>query len=166
MMMGTSGWAALCFLPFAVPISLWVAWSDLSRMKIPNKAVMALTICFAVAGLVALPLDAYLWRWLHLVVVLLIGFVLNIGGLVGAGDAKFAAAMAPLIALSDAFFFLSLLAAMMVAGFMLHRLAKRIGWIRAATPNWESWTRRDYPMGLSLGTALILYLTLAAINAG
>lgn len=160
---GTSGWAAMLFLPVVVPIALWVVWSDLSRMKIPNKAVMALTISFALIGLIAFPFEDYLWRWLHLVAVLMIGFVMNISGLLGAGDAKFSAAMAPLIALSDAFFFLSLLAGMMIAGFILHRLAKRVGWIRAATPHWESWTRRDYPMGLSLGTALIFYLSLAAL---
>lgn len=44
-----TSWAAMLFLPFVVPIALWVVWSDLSRMKIPNKAVMALIIVFAVA---------------------------------------------------------------------------------------------------------------------
>ena len=31
---------ALVFLPFVLPIALWVAWSDMARMKIPNKAVL------------------------------------------------------------------------------------------------------------------------------
>ena len=34
--------AALTFLPFAAAIGIWVAWSDMSSMKIPNKAVLAL----------------------------------------------------------------------------------------------------------------------------
>ena len=157
-----TSWAALLFLPFVVPISLWAIWSDLSRMKIPNKAVMALTIVFAVVGLFALPLEDYLWRWLHLVVILVIGFVMNIMRMLGAGDAKFAAAMAPFIALSDATMVMMILAVMIIAGFVLHRIAKNISWIRSATPNWESWTRRDYPMGLSLGATLIVYMVLAA----
>ena len=157
-----TSWAATLFLPFAVPISLWVAWSDLSRMKIPNKAVMALTVVFAIVGLIAFDLNEYLWRWLHLVVILVSGFVMNMGRMLGAGDAKFAAAMAPFVALSDAYFVLMLFAVMIVVGFVLHRMAKKITPLRNATPNWESWTRRDYPMGLSLGATLIFYLVIAA----
>ncbi|MCK8484763.1 prepilin peptidase [Aliiroseovarius sp. S2029] len=159
-----TSWAALLFLPFAVPIALWAVWSDLSRMKIPNKAVMALTIVYAVVGLFAFELDEYLWRWVHLVVVLVIGFVMNMLRMMGAGDAKFAAAMAPFVALPDAFLFLTLLAVMTVAGFILHRIARSTDAVRAATPNWESWQRRDYPMGLSLGATLITYLLLAALT--
>lgn len=158
-----TSWAALVFLPFAVPISLWVVWSDLSRMKIPNKAVMALTVVFAVVGLFVFPLEEYLWRWVHLVVVLVIGFVMNISRMMGAGDAKFAAAMAPFVALSDAYLVLTLLAVLIVFGFALHRFARRIPSLTGATPNWESWSRKDYPMGLSLGATLIAYLTIAAI---
>ena len=43
----------LMFLPFAAVISVWVAISDMSRMKIPNKAVMALFGVYAVVGLAA-----------------------------------------------------------------------------------------------------------------
>ncbi|MDW3118675.1 MAG: hypothetical protein R8G60_13530 [Roseovarius pacificus] len=50
---------ALWFLPFVLPICLWVVWSDLSTMRIPNKAVLALTAVFLVIGLIALPLADY-----------------------------------------------------------------------------------------------------------
>mgnify|MGYP003672149625 CR=1 FL=1 len=80
------------FLPFVVPICLWVAWSDLRRMKIPNNAVYALALTFVIVGVPALPLQDYLWRYAHLLIVLIIGIVLNAGGILGAGDAKFAAA--------------------------------------------------------------------------
>ena len=43
-MTGLSPLAALAFLVFSLPIGIWVAWSDLSKMKIPNKAVMALAV--------------------------------------------------------------------------------------------------------------------------
>ena len=42
--MQTTASAALYFLPFVTVICLWVAWSDLARMKIPNYAVIALAI--------------------------------------------------------------------------------------------------------------------------
>ena len=33
---------ALWFLPFVLPICIWVAWSDLREMRIPNVSVLAL----------------------------------------------------------------------------------------------------------------------------
>lgn len=156
--------SALWFLPFALPISVWVAWNDMARMKIPNKAVMALVVVFAVIGLFALPLEDYGWRWSHLAIVLVIGFIASAIGLVGAGDAKFAAAMAPFILYEDLWSFFLLFAAVLIAGFLAHRLARHIPAIRALTPDWESWTRKkDFPMGLCLGAALTFYLIIGVI---
>lgn len=157
----------LMVLPFAAVISVWVAISDMSRMKIPNKAVMALFFVYVVIGLVAvamsvLTLPDYLWRYAHLAVVLLIGFVMNAAGLLGAGDAKFAAAMAPFVALGDLSVFAFIFAAAILGGFVLHRIAKRISFVRSAVPAWESWERDDFPMGLCLGIGLVAYLTFVA----
>ena len=88
---------ALWFLPFVVPVCLWVAWSDLRAMRIPNKAVMTLAVIFLIVGLIALPLAEYPWRLVNLVIVLLAGIVANAAGLMGAGDSKFLAAAAPFI---------------------------------------------------------------------
>jgi prepilin peptidase CpaA len=154
---------ALWFLIPTLPIALWVAWSDLARMKIPNKAVLALMIVFAVVGLIALPLDVWAWRWLHFIVVLACGFVINMTGLMGAGDAKFAAAMAPFVAVADAFPFLYLFSAVLVATFLAQRLSKRIPALRSRFPDWESWDKRDFPMGIALAPALCLYFILGLI---
>lgn len=148
---------AMWALPFAAPICLWVAWSDMKTMLIPNKAVLALVVVFAVIGFLALPLETYLWRWPHLVVVLIVGFVMNMIGMLGAGDAKFAAAMAPFIALADVTSFAILFAIVLLASFALHRIA-RASPLRNAAPGWESWERRDFPMGLALGAVLAIYL--------
>jgi len=161
-MTAQSAAAALWFLPFAIPIAIWVAWSDMARMKIPNKAVLALVAVFALVGLVALPLEVWAWRWLHLAVVLTIGFVASAAGLMGAGDAKFAAAMAPFVLREDLIMFGYLLAAVVLAGFAIHRIARAMSWVRARTPDWESWTRKDFPMGLCLGAALVFYLAIGA----
>lgn len=160
-----AGWV---FLPFALVISIWVSISDMSRMKIPNKAVMALFVVFVVTGAVVVLLGGfdwmdYLWRFAHLAVVLLIGFIMNAARLLGAGDAKFAAAMAPFVALGDLASFAYIFAAAILIGFVLHRLAKRIGFIRRLTPGWESWERNDFPMGLCLGLAFVSYLVLVAL---
>jgi prepilin peptidase CpaA len=156
-------WTALWFAPFAVPIGIWVAWNDMAFMKIPNKAVMALFIVFAVVGLVALPFTDYLWRYAQLAAVLVIGFVLNMARAVGAGDAKFAAAMAPFVDPGDLRILLVLFTAALISAFATHRAARAVPAVRGAFPSWESWTRRDFPMGLALGATLIFYLLLGAV---
>ncbi|KPQ07668.1 MAG: Tad secretion system prepilin peptidase TadV [Rhodobacteraceae bacterium HLUCCA12] len=162
-MMAQSADAALWLLVFSAPPALWVAFSDLRAMRIPNKAVVALIGVYAVVGLIALPLPDWGWSWLNFVVVLAIGFVLSLTGGFGAGDAKFAAAMAPFVALGDLHLFMVLLAAVLLSAFVAHRLFRLIPAVRRATPGWASWQRREFPMGLALGPALIFYLGLAAL---
>jgi prepilin peptidase CpaA len=156
-------WTALWFAPFALPIGIWVAWNDMAFMKIPNKAVIALFFVFAVIGLVALPIQDYLWRYVQLAAVLGIGFVLNLARAVGAGDAKFAAAMAPFVDPGDLRILLGLFAAVLLAAFATHRAARAVPAVRTAFPGWESWGRGDFPMGLALGGTLIFYLLLGVV---
>lgn len=162
--MALSATAALWFLPGVIPVALWVAWSDLSAMRIPNKSVYAMVVVYAVLGLIALPFDAYLWGWLHLPVILAIGFVLNVTGLVGGGDAKFAAAMAPFIAFADLGWYLFLFSVTLIAALVCHRLARLIPPVRNIVPHWESWTRKEFPMGLPLAASLVFYLAWAAFQ--
>ena len=97
-----------------------------------------------------------------MVVILLIGMALNASGLVGAGDAKFSAAAAPFIAFGDLRLVLAIFAATLLAAWVTHRIAKHSP-IRRAVPDWESWDQGwDFPMGLALGGALAIYLTLGA----
>lgn len=152
--------AALWFLP-AVPVALWVAWSDMAAMRIPNAAVLALMAIFAVLGLAALPLGVWAWGWAQFALVLVVGFALNMARALGAGDAKFAAAMAPFVAPADAALFLVMFALVLLAAFATHRGVRAVPALRGLTPGWESWRRRDFPMGLALGGVLILYLGLA-----
>jgi prepilin peptidase CpaA len=156
--------SALWFLPFVTPIAIWAAYSDLSTMKIPNKSVLALMAIFIVVGLIALPFPDYWPRLINFVVILLVGFVVTMIGLVGAGDAKFAAAMAPFIALGDAIFAVMLFAVCAVVSVAGHRLAKKTP-LRNLAPNWESWNRaKEFPMGLPLAASLVIYLCFVAFN--
>jgi prepilin peptidase CpaA len=156
--------SALWFLPFVTPIAIWAAYSDLSTMKIPNKSVLALMAIFIAVGLIALPFAEYWPRLIHFVVILLVGFIITMIGLVGAGDAKFAAAMAPFIALGDAIFVVMLFAVCAVIGVTGHRLAKRTP-LRNLAPNWESWNRKkEFPMGLPLAATLVAYLCFVAFS--
>ena len=76
----------LVFFVAMLPIALWVMLSDLRSMRIPNRAVAATVLVFAVVGFVVLPAEVWLWRWVNLIVVLGIGIVLNIVARVGEGD--------------------------------------------------------------------------------
>ncbi len=154
---------ALWFLPFVAPICLWVIYSDLSRMKITNQANLALLGVFVIVGLLALPLDIYAWRLVHVVVVLALGFFFNIIGLMGAGDSKFLAAAAPYIALRDTPTVLLLLSVVTLIAIFTHRAAKKSA-LRDMAPDWVSWTNAEkFPMGLALGSTLILYLVMGLI---
>jgi prepilin peptidase CpaA len=164
-MLELSAAAALWFLPVALPVAIWVAWSDMAAMRIPNAAVLTLMAGFAVLGLVALPLSGWAWGWAQFAIVLTVGFVLNMARLMGAGDAKFAAAMAPFVAPADALWFLMMFSLVLLAAFATHRGVRAVPALRGLTPEWESWRRSDFPMGLALGGALALYLVLA-VTAG
>jgi prepilin peptidase CpaA len=156
--------AYLSLLVLAAPIGLWVAWSDLKFMRIPNTAVLALVGVFAVVGLLVIPFEYWIWRWVSLVVVLAIGFLLNAFANVGAGDAKFAAAAAPFVAqnLAEAQLVFMLLAAWLLIAFFLHRAARAIPAIRRAAPEWKSWTSAKFPMGTALVGAFLTYLCIKA----
>ena len=142
---------------------MYVAFTDLREMRITNQAVMALGGLFLILGLIALPFDAYLWRLAQLVIVLIFAFLLNMGGAIGAGDAKFLAAAAPYIAAGDAFRIWMILMACLLAAFAAHRLAKHTR-LRNLAPHWQSWdTGVKFPMGFALGGTLGIYLGVAAI---
>ncbi len=154
--------AALWLLPVALPVGLWVMWSDMARMRIPNAAVLVLLAGYAGLGLLALDPAAWAWGWVRVAAVLALGFALNLLGLLGAGDAKFAAAMAAYVAAGDLGVFALLLAFASLAALATHRTARALPALRGLAPGWRSWQRRDFPLGLGLGWALILYLALAA----
>lgn len=154
--------AALWLLVPAVPIGLYISFTDLKEMRIPNHAVMALAAGFALFGLIGLPLTEWAWRWVNLGVVLLVGLLLYAIRALGAGDAKFAAAAAPYVAAADWSVMMLLFAAILIAAWTAHRIARATP-LRALAPDWRSWTSgKRFPMGLALGPALITYLAIAA----
>lgn len=163
--MAISAHAALWFLPFVLPICFYVAYTDMAEMRITNPSVILLALVFVLIGPFVLEFDLYLWRLLQLVIVLLVGIVINSAGAVGAGDAKFAAAAAPFIAVGDLKFLAILFSIILLAATITHRGAKHSP-LRRLAPRWASWNRgKKFPMGLALGTTLGAYLLLG-VNYG
>lgn len=160
----TSSQALILLLP-ALPVAIWVAWSDLKFMKITNRSVVAMVVVFLLAGAIAFPPEVYIWRLLNLVVILAIGFTANLLRLVGGGDAKYAAAIAPFFAVADFRGILILFAVMLLAAFVTHRIFGKIPAIKKMTVGWASWDAgNDFPMGLALSGTLIAYLVLGVVG--
>ena len=155
--------AALICLPFVLAICIWVAWSDMKFMKIPNKAVVTLLLVYLGMGGIWMLFGLMAWQdvlWgLALgTIVLVIGFTVTALGMVGAGDSKFAAAMAPFFVGAQLTFVLALFAACLLGAFFTHRLVKWTPPLRRSLGDWESWNRKDFPMGLALTGTMISYL--------
>ena len=148
----------LWLLPFALGIGVWVAWSDLKFMRIPNMAVLALAAVWLLVGWIAVGVEGWLWGWAIGGAVLVAGFIANAAGAIGAGDAKFAAAMAPFFVGGDVRFILALFAACLLGAFAAHRLLRAVPAFHGAVADWASWTHKDFPMGLALSGTLIFYL--------
>ena len=150
------------FLPFVLPVCFYVAFTDISEMRITNQAVIALALVFLIVGPIALPLPEYGYRLLQMLGVLVIGIVLNAARVMGAGDAKFAAAAAGFIAPTDLRFIIIIFTANLLAAYATHRLAKYTP-LRRIAPHWKSWDMgKKFPMGLALGGTLAAYLIMGA----
>lgn len=161
--MSITALTALWFLPLVLPLCFYVAYTDMAQMRITNQAVIVLAAVFVVMGVFLLPFDVYLWRLAAMVMVLVVGFVLNLAGAFGAGDAKFCAAAAPYIALGDLQFLVMLFMVVLMAAAATHRGVKYTP-LRRLAPEWASWDQgKKFPMGFALGFTLALYLILGAL---
>ncbi|MEP2718136.1 prepilin peptidase [Pseudophaeobacter sp.] len=149
------------FLPLVLPLCFAAAYTDLSSMRIPNWINDCLGAVYVILGLFIMPTWAdYGWQLLHLPIGVAIGFLFFSAGVMGAGDAKFIGAAAPLVALADLPALVMIYSANLLAAFITHRLAKLTPLSRLA-PGWQSWSvGKKFPMGFSLGGTLAIYLIL------
>ena len=163
--MALSAQIALWFLPFLVPLCLYVAYTDLASMRITNWTVLAMVAVFVVLGPFLMPLPVFGWQMAQLGIVLVVCMILNAAGAMGAGDAKFLAAAAPYVALGDVRLLMALFAAVLLASYAAHRIAKHSP-LRRMAPNWDSWSQdaKKFPMGFALGPTLAIYLVLATVH--
>ena len=158
-----SSTGALILLPFVLPIAVWAALSDLKRMKIPNAAVLAMAAVWPALGWLAVPFQSWLWGFALMAIVLVVGYLIYLTRTFGAGDAKFAAAIAPFFVGADYAWVMGLIAACLIGALITHKILKHIPLVRRMTPDWISWTQRRYfPLGFALSGIIVIYL-LAAV---
>lgn len=154
---------ALILLVPVLPIAIWVAINDMKRMKIPNKAVLALAAVWPLLGWLAVATwTAWFWGFALMAIVLVAGYLMYATGTFGAGDAKYAAAMAPVFVGTDIVWLLLLIAGCLIGALIVHRSMRSIGAVRRMTPDWKSWTERRYfPLGFALSGIVVFYLVAA-----
>jgi prepilin peptidase CpaA len=154
---------ALILLVPVLPIAIWAAVNDMRRLKIPNKAVLAMAAVWPALGWLAVPTwTLWFWGLAIMVIVLVALFLLYTTGTFGAGDAKYAAAMSGIFVGTSITYFLVVLFCAMLSALALHRLARAVPAIRRATPDWISWEQKRYfPFGLALSGIVVFYLVAA-----
>lgn len=148
-------------LPPALIIGIWVAWSDMKFMRIPNTACLALFVSFMALGFLIFDLGEYGIRIAQGFVVLIAGFFATSIGLVGGGDSKYAAALAPFVALSDIFPFIFIVGIISVISIALHKLVGITPGLKGYIKDWDSWNAHGmFPFGITLAGSLVVYLLL------
>lgn len=154
----------LVFLLGSAPICLWIAWCDLSLMRIPNTSLVLLLLVFIVAGPVMLPLDQWGWQLLHLPMILVPAILLNVLRVIGGGDSKMIAVMSVYVPLSDATDVLFIWALATLSSILVHRVIRGLPALRPGLDNWRSWHDPGFPLGVPLAITLILHLVLVAFT--
>ena len=156
--------AALWILIFTTPLSFLAAFNDLARMKLPNAIVMALVAAYLVLGPFLFAWPTYFWGFAHGGVMYLFGMFAYAFMGVGAGDGKYAAAMAMFIPTHDARFVVPLFCAYLLGAFATHRLFRAVPAVRESTQNWVSWGHKKFPVGLALAGTFITYFGVVAFG--
>jgi prepilin peptidase CpaA len=158
---------AVVFGLLTLPITIWVVVSDLTEMKVRNTAVLALVAVFVVSGAFVLPPETYAMRYLQMAAALGVGFLMYLTTGMGAGDAKFIAAAAPMIAPGD----FGVVAVLFIAWSMVlltgMAIARRSATLRTAAPGWVWFAdarRRHIPFGVTLAPTLSAYFALGAVG--
>lgn len=156
--------AALWILIVTTPLAFLAAFNDLARMKLPNAIVLAVVALYVILGPFLFDFDIYLWGFVHGVVMYAVGIFAYAFMGVGAGDGKYAAAMALFIPAADARFVVPLFCAYVLGAFVTHRLFRAMPVVRNATETWVSWGHKKFPVGLALAGTFSTYFACAAFG--
>lgn len=144
-------------------------------MKISNNSLIVLLVAYAVLGPFAFGFPMYLWQWLNFPIVLVVCMALWALRVMGGGDAKMIAAMAPFFVVDDWYLIMQLFVACLLGALTIHSIF-RFTPLKNLAPDWESWSARRgdlrggifgldlaFPKGFPLSMTLLFYLLLVAI---
>ena len=130
------------------PVLLFAAWSDLSRMRIPNALSLIAVALFAGSVLAGLVPDAPA-RLGVAAAVLGLGFAAFAAGLSGGGDVKFLAALMLFVPVPALTLYAWVFCAAMALGMLLVLSLRRVPALQAT--GWRSMQPgHHFPMGISI----------------
>ena len=160
--MGMTAEAAYWFLPAIIPIALFISWNDMRDMKITNNTVIVVMVAYGLLGPFAFGWSMYFWQWLHFPIALVVCMALWALRVMGGGDDKLIAAMAPIFVMADVEVILRIFAASLIAALVVHTFF-RLTPLKRPVAEWKSWNAGAYfPKGFPLSMTLLLYLVAAA----
>ena len=162
---------ATLYFVITAPVLFYIIFTDLRYMRIYNGSNIVLFLLFLIPAPFFFAVPEIGWRLLAGVIAFAIGFLLNIAGRLGGGDAKFLPAATPFIATGDIPFVLVMLAFFGIVTIIVHRGLLFVPPFRAAVSDWVSWNhpkmngKPAMPYGVALALTLSVYLFLRAFIA-
>ncbi len=159
----TSSGALILLVP-ALPIAIWATLNDLKKLKIPNKAVLAMAAIWPLLGWLAVPTwTAWFWGLGFMAIGIALAYLafalFNFPG----GDGKYAAAISPFFVGADISYVLMLVLICMMGATLAFQVIRVLPGIRSVTTGWEGFKHwRIVPFGLALSAMAIYYLVAAS----
>lgn len=142
-----------------VPLMVYMIYSDMKYMKIPNWLSLSVLGVFLATGSWGLPLEVFVWRLAHGGIVFGLGYLLYrfAEGRVGAGDIKLIAAFTPFIPGSHIAFILmgfAIISFLTLAAFMVARK-----YLHNENSTWKAFAQRSFvPAGVILGLTVMIFM--------
>ena len=143
-------------LALALPILLWIGWTDFRHMRIRNRAVL-LTVAVFVATVPFIGLPEAGWRLLAASIVFLVGLALFAARMLGGGDVKMAAAILLLVPSGTYLLFAQLFSVALLIAILVIVGLRAIPTLRRSGPV-SLRARGTMPMGVAFALVGVLHL--------
>lgn len=150
-------------LALAVPILVWIAWTDFRFMRIRNRAVL-LAVAVFVVTVPVIGIEEAAWRLLAAAIVFGIGVLLFAFRILGGGDVKMAGALLLLVPTGTYTLFGYVFAFATLVAILFMLSLRAIPALRRSGPV-SLRARGTMPMGLAFGLCGLLHLAALAAMA-
>ena len=150
-------------LALAVPVLVWIAWTDFRYMRIRNRAVLVAVAIFAVTA-PFIGLEEAGWRLLAAAIVFGTGIVLFALRVLGGGDVKMAGALMLLVPTGTYTLFGYVFSAATLLAILLILGLRAVPGLRRSGPV-SLRARGTLPMGVAFGLCGVLHLAVLALLA-
>lgn len=153
-----------------LPLMVYITYTDLRYLRIPNWSVLAVLGVFVATGIWGLPFETFLWRIGYAALALAAGIVIyNLAqGSVGAGDLKLIAALAPFLSQANLLDFMLIYVVVSIFGTILFMVMRRRNRRRGVKEPWKAFGETIYmPAGVFLGISIsIVMVVQVALRLG